>query len=314
MHPTTGDEYALARTERKVGVGYHGFEVFYDPSVKLEDDLQRRDLTINSMAMDPETGEIIDPFGGRDDLKQSILRHTSDAFADDPLRVLRAARFAARYNFTVHPDTIKLGSKLVDELVHLTMERIWTELYKGFGEMNSHRMLRVLSDVGALQADPLKKYFGDLSQYSIFLEFAKTNDADVNAVLSMRNIAKLDDKALQKMKVPSHVSDAARLADKMLTLLTSDRMTPDQVHDFLKTIRHDTRTPTYSLAYNVSRIMASMKLKDDLFLRNLSIMLIANDDVRALDMAAIVAGVKDKTMVKHVVDNAKFEAVRRSMT
>src|SRR5690606_21146431 len=111
LHPETKEEYALARTERKVGPGYHGFETRFSPDVTLEQDLERRDLTINAMARDPETGELIDPFGGQRDLEERWLRHVSPAFVEDPLRVLRVARFAARFaplGFRVAPETLAL--------------------------------------------------------------------------------------------------------------------------------------------------------------------------------------------------------------
>ena len=128
LHPGTKEEYALARTERKSGPGYRGFLVHADPSVTLEEDLERRDLTINAIAMD-ETGAIIDPYGGQSDLEAKVLRHVSPHFVEDPLRVLRVARFAARYHhlgFTVAEETLSLMAEIVaaDELPHLSTERV----------------------------------------------------------------------------------------------------------------------------------------------------------------------------------------------
>jgi tRNA nucleotidyltransferase/poly(A) polymerase len=133
LHPVTREEYALARTERKNGVGYHGFDVTFDKSIKLRDDLQRRDLTINSMAREPHGDTLFDPFGGLDDLHNKVLRHTSDAFRDDPLRVIRLARFAARFpDFTIHPATMMLAQRMVEggELDHLPPERFAAEIVK----------------------------------------------------------------------------------------------------------------------------------------------------------------------------------------
>ncbi len=146
LHPETREEYALARTERKSGTGYNGFTVNADPSITLEQDLMRRDLTMNSMARDLETGELIDPFGGEQDLKNGILRHTSPAFAEDPLRVLRVARFAARYNFNIAPDTLVLMTKLVErrEMEALTTERVWLEFEKALMEANPCRFITSL--------------------------------------------------------------------------------------------------------------------------------------------------------------------------
>lgn len=155
LHPETKDEYALARTERKQGHGYSGFEVDCDPSVTLEQDLLRRDLTVNAMAR-TDTGEIIDPYGGQRDLAAKVLRHVSDAFVEDPLRVLRTARFAARYaerGFTVAPETIALMADIVsqDELSHLPAERIWVELERALGEPGPDVFIEVLRECGALE-------------------------------------------------------------------------------------------------------------------------------------------------------------------
>ena len=154
LHPKTKEEYALARTERKTNPGYHGFVVHADPSVTLEQDLERRDLTINAMAID-EFDEVIDPYGGQTDLKAKTLRHVSPHFIEDPLRVLRVARFAARYHhldFTVAPETLALMRKIVvaDELAHLSTERIWIETEKALGERHPEVFWQVLADCGAL--------------------------------------------------------------------------------------------------------------------------------------------------------------------
>jgi tRNA nucleotidyltransferase/poly(A) polymerase len=153
-----GEEYALARTERKTGNGYAGFDTNSSSSVTLEDDLFRRDLTINSMAM-KEDGTVIDPCGGRFDLQNRVLRHTSDAFREDPVRILRVARFAARYGFTVHADTLDMVSNMVatGEMNHLVPERVWTEISRGLMEKDPRRMFSVLASVGALAAIPVYK-------------------------------------------------------------------------------------------------------------------------------------------------------------
>ncbi|GAB3320027.1 multifunctional CCA addition/repair protein [Haliea atlantica] len=156
LHPETKEEYALARTERKRGHGYTGFEVHCDPAVTLEEDLQRRDLTINAMARD-EQGLIIDPWGGQRDLAERLLRHVSPAFVEDPLRVLRTARFAARYahlGFRVAPETLTLMTDIVaqGELAHLPAERIWVEMDKALGERSPAVFVQVLRACGALTA------------------------------------------------------------------------------------------------------------------------------------------------------------------
>ena len=154
LHPQSGEEYALARTERKTGHGYHGFAFHADPSVTLEQDLARRDLTINAIAED-EHGALIDPYGGMRDLEQRLLRHVSPAFVEDPVRLLRVARFAARFaplGFTVAEETMTLLQKMVrdGEVNHLVPERVWAETRKALGEAQPSAFLRVLRDAGAL--------------------------------------------------------------------------------------------------------------------------------------------------------------------
>jgi len=153
LHPDTREEYALARTERKHGRGYRGFEFFASPEVTLEDDLRRRDLTINAMARAPD-GSLIDPYHGEDDLRAGILRHVSEAFGEDPLRVLRVARFAARFDFTVAPQTEAMMRAIVasGELETLAPERVWQELARGLMERWPSRMLAVLRECGGLAA------------------------------------------------------------------------------------------------------------------------------------------------------------------
>lgn len=152
LHPRTREEYALARTERKSAPGYRGFTVHADPSVTLEDDLRRRDLTVNAIAEDAD-GRLIDPFGGADDLRAGVLRHVSDAFAEDPVRILRLARFAARWPaFRVAPATQALCVRMVaqGEADALVPERVWQELSRGLMEARPSRMLAVLRGCGAL--------------------------------------------------------------------------------------------------------------------------------------------------------------------
>ena len=153
LHPRTHEEVALARTERKTAPGYHGFAFHAEPGVTLEDDLLRRDLTINAMAQD-DAGTIVDPHGGRRDLQDGVLRHVSPAFAEDPVRILRLARFAARFaDFSVAPATAALMRQMVEagEVDALVPERVWQELARGLMEARPSRMFEVLRDCGALQ-------------------------------------------------------------------------------------------------------------------------------------------------------------------
>ena len=154
LHPETKQEYALARTERKTAPGYTGFAVHADPDVSLEQDLARRDLTINAMAQD-DAGNIIDPYHGQRDLAQKLLRHVTDAFVEDPLRVLRVARFAARFSplgFRIAPETLDLMRDMVNasELDSLVAERVWTETERALAEADPQTYFSVLDDCGAL--------------------------------------------------------------------------------------------------------------------------------------------------------------------
>jgi tRNA nucleotidyltransferase (CCA-adding enzyme) len=155
LHPETHEEYALARLERKVSPGYRGFTVEFGPEVTLEEDLARRDLTINAMAEAPD-GTLLDPFGGRRDLDARVLRHVSPAFAEDPVRVLRVARFAARFaplGFQVAPETLELMRAMVDrgEVDALVPERVWQETEKALRESKASEFFRVLRACGALR-------------------------------------------------------------------------------------------------------------------------------------------------------------------
>lgn len=155
LHPRTGEEHALARTERKSGRGYRGFVVDADPSVTLEQDLQRRDFTLNAIARDEESGELVDPWGGMRDIQARVLRHVGPAFVEDPLRVLRAARFMARFaplGFTLAPETADLMRRIAasGELEALVPERIWQELRKALRSPRPSAFLRTLHDTGAL--------------------------------------------------------------------------------------------------------------------------------------------------------------------
>jgi len=158
LHPETQEEYALARTERKTAAGYHGFQFFYAPDVTLEEDLARRDLTVNAMAREVVpggalSGPVVDPFDGARDLAARVFRHVSDAFLEDPVRILRVARFAARFaDFTVAPETMEMMRRMVEagEADALVPERVWQEMSRGLMEDKPSRMFEVLRECGAL--------------------------------------------------------------------------------------------------------------------------------------------------------------------
>jgi tRNA nucleotidyltransferase (CCA-adding enzyme) len=152
LHPETREEYALARTERKTGRGYHGFVFHTAPDVTLEQDLARRDLTVNAIAQ-AEDGSLIDPYGGQQDLRRRVLRHVTESFREDPVRILRVARFAARFHdFSLAPETLALMRAMVEdgEVDHLVPERVWQELARGLMEERPSRMFALLRECGAL--------------------------------------------------------------------------------------------------------------------------------------------------------------------
>ena len=188
LHPVTHEEYALARTERKSGPGYSGFTFHTSPDVSLRDDLRRRDLTVNAMAQDSQ-GDIFDPYGGQQDLENKILRHVSPAFAEDPLRILRTARFAARFHrrgFTIASETKTLMKKIVaaGEVSHLVAERVWQETARALMESAPAIYFQVLQESGALVSImPLNKDIFDTSALALP---ALTLAADANETAPVR--------------------------------------------------------------------------------------------------------------------------------
>ena len=217
LHPQTRDEYALARTERKTAHGYKGFAVHAAPDVRLEEDLLRRDLTINAMAMTTE-GEIIDPYGGQNDLKQKIFRHVSPAFKEDPVRILRVARFAARYvhlGFALATETRELMMQMVaeGEVDYLVPERVWAELYKALQEQTPSAFFYTLKDCQALERifPEIHALFGVPQPVQHHPEI----DAGIHTLMCLEQAAKLSPKPqvrlaallhdLGKALTPTHV-------------------------------------------------------------------------------------------------------------
>jgi tRNA nucleotidyltransferase (CCA-adding enzyme) len=197
LHPNTKQEYALARTERKQGQGYTGFACYFASDVTLEQDLLRRDLTINAMAQDEQSGEIFDPYGGQQDIQQRVLRHVSAAFVEDPLRVLRLARFYARFyplGFTVAPDTKRLLQQLVQqgELQHLTAERVWQETARALQEATPAAYFELLQEVGAL--DVLMPEFAKLWGIPNPPKWHPEIDTGIHSMLVLSQAALLSDR------------------------------------------------------------------------------------------------------------------------
>lgn len=227
LHPRTHQEYALARTERKSGRGYKGFTVHAAPDVTLEDDLRRRDLTINAMAKD-EGGTLIDPFHGQEDLKKGVLRHVSDAFAEDPVRILRVARFAARFGFSVHPSTLALMRRMVEsgEADFLVPERVWQEFSKGLMEKAPERMFEVLEACGLRERLLPEISASEKLQGSLAVRFARLawplKESEVQALC-------------ERLRAPNEVRELALLACRSRVALRASRLaTPQALLELLK--------------------------------------------------------------------------------
>ncbi len=216
IHPNTGEEYALARTERKSGKGYTGFQYFASKEVTLEEDLIRRDLTINAMAQDNQ-GNIIDPYHGQEDLNNKVLRHVSPAFSEDPLRVLRVARFAARYQhlgFSLASETLQLMQQIAasDELEHLTPERVWKELERALTESSPAVFFEIL-----IQSQAIDKVLPELASLitdSCLNEFAatcnkiKSSESRFACFLTLCN-SKNVEQICSRLKTPNAFRDLA---------------------------------------------------------------------------------------------------------
>ena len=258
LHPDTGEEYALARTERKTGPGYTGFEVHAAPDVTLEQDLERRDLTINAMAMDDQ-GRLIDPFNGREDLDAGLLRHVSPAFVEDPVRILRVARFAARFakwGFRVAHGTNALMRRMVrdGEVAHLVAERVWAELEKALGTDSPEVFFKVLRGCGALAVlfPEIDREFGDdpqahrgqaLPEALEALRRAARHDPDprVRLAVLLQHLGRdlppdarqqRADELLARLRAPNDYRRLALAAIRLEDLVRGER--PDQVLAFLE--------------------------------------------------------------------------------
>jgi len=229
LHPQTHAEYALARTERKTGIGYQGFHFYADPTVTLEQDLQRRDLTINAMAQriddtGARVGPIIDPYGGQNDIAAKVFRHVSDAFAEDPLRLLRIARFAARFpTFTIAPETQEALQAIVHsgELAALSPERVWQELDRGLRSADPLRMIEVLLETGAADQFLPQRLIAVCSNQQLKKQLATNLNllgskkiADIDLVCAVL-LADLSEEAIrqwsEKIRMPHGTRDFAEL-------------------------------------------------------------------------------------------------------
>jgi len=316
LHPETGDEYALARIERKVGAGYNGFEAFTSPDLTIEDDLRRRDLTINAMAMDLETNELVDPFGGQQDLNDGVLRHVSEAFAEDPLRVLRVARFKARYGFKLAKETYNLMHQLVEsgELDHLTRERVWVEIEKLLSEKkDSIGGILTLHAVGALD-----RLFG----WNIGEHIATISKREVEVVESFERLdvvskfavfsffGNWSEKEMQAMKFPREFQQAHTMYKKLLVpfmhVMDKDA---DGMMTFLEDAGLMRTSNTFGHITGALWFSAASHFGEHASMRRMSRIRLCGEAAQSVDCVAISAGMKNGKEIAAKIRAARVEAI-----
>jgi tRNA nucleotidyltransferase (CCA-adding enzyme) len=243
LHPQTREEYALARLERKTAPGYRGFETEFSPQVTLEQDLQRRDLTINAMAREVEDGRpgaLIDPYGGQRDLEQRLLRHVSPAFVEDPVRVLRVARFAARFaplGFAVAPETLALMRSMASsgEIAALVPERVWREMERALGERMPAAFFDALADCGALSIVLPELRWESEDRRALQAAAVISPDASVRFGALMEGSGAEDIDALcHRLRVPGRFSELALLCARLQqSLAAAERLDPSDLLEVL---------------------------------------------------------------------------------
>lgn len=305
LHPETGYEYALARTERKTAAGYNGFSVETE-NVTLEDDLFRRDLTINAMAMD-DNGVIIDPYGGKKDLENGILKHVSAHFAEDPVRILRIARFSARYDFAISPDTLIMMTEMVNngEFDSLTGERVWKEFEKVLSEKNLVNFFNNLETIGALSKVP---GFTSIKEKDFFkiIENASSNNFMSNVVHTFSQMNKQD---LANWKMPA---DLQKLINHFNDWKNNEcfysYMNVEEKLNFIQ--QHKALHNTDDLMSTLENVVlySNWKNKESLDVQNEKSNVLADiDKLKQIDYPAIIAIAKvNKTKPNEAVKTAQI--------
>jgi tRNA nucleotidyltransferase (CCA-adding enzyme) len=298
LHPQTHEEYALARTERKSGRGYKGFTVRASPDVTLEEDLRRRDLTINAMAK-AQDGTLIDPFGGRQDLQDGLLRHVGEAFAEDPVRILRVARFAARFGFRVAPETMALMRSMVEsgEADYLVPERVWQEFSRGLMERDPGRMFEVLEACGLARKllPEIRERVGLSGPLAV--RFARLcwplKEAEVESVCA-------------RLKVPSDVRELALLACRNRVALRASRLASAQaLLELLKRSDAFRRPERFEQLLEVAR--RDVPIVDTKRLER------AREAAAGVDAGAIAAHASSPQQIARLVDERRVEAIERAL-
>jgi tRNA nucleotidyltransferase (CCA-adding enzyme) len=304
LHPQTKEEYALARTERKSGRGYKGFTVHAAPDVSLEDDLRRRDLTINAMARAAD-GTLIDPFQGRRDLEAGVLRHVSKAFAEDPVRILRVARFAARFGFRVADETMALMRHMVQsgEADYLVPERVWQEFARGLAEPHPERMFEVLEACGLAE-----RLFDSVRPVAeILMRAAKaTSSIPIRfAVIAWPHKEPEVSAVCDRLKTPNEVRELALLACRnRIALRAVPLASPAALLELLKRSDAFRRPERFAELLQVSEL-ATPKL-------DLARVRRALEAASAVDAGAIAAEAPSPTEIPSLIDQARERAIAHS--
>jgi tRNA nucleotidyltransferase (CCA-adding enzyme) len=317
LHPRTHEEYALARTERKTARGYHGFEFHAAPDVTLEQDLARRDLTINAIARDAD-GRVIDPHHGADDLKAGVLRHVSPAFAEDPVRILRVARFAARFGFKVAPETMKLMREMArnGEADALVPERVWQEIARGLMERKPSRLFDVLRESGALEkVMPELDALWDDADCARAAMGALDAAAQADATLPARYgtlarwLVPLAVEALaQRLKVPSDCRDLALLASRHAnTVLDATELDAASLLELFDTVDAWRRPERFAELMTAAFAGEPDTQEPRARLER------ALKAAAGIDAGAIAKAAKGTSEIRGGIDAARLDAVRRAL-
>ena len=324
LHPETQAEYALARTERKTGKGYKGFLFYADPTVTLEQDLERRDLTINAMAQEVGSdgkwvGPILDPYNGQDDLASKIFRHVSDAFAEDPLRLLRIARFAARFpEFMVAPETMDALQVIVrsNELSALSAERIWQELARGFAASKPMRMFQVLLDADAARVLLPTKLANNLAKEEFREQLiahlhAADNRLEDRCAVTLMNLSASEIRSwAASVKMPNEVRDFSEIFSELYLLIESRAKAKNSAFEPADMLTWFNRADVWR---KPDRGQALLNLAKRIGL-NVDTLILAMQNTQVINTAEIIEGIpaeerSNGESIRHAVDVARLSAI-----
>ncbi|QWE30680.1 polynucleotide adenylyltransferase [Polynucleobacter sp. Adler-ghost] len=329
LHPETQAEYALARTERKTGKGYKGFLFYADPTVTLEQDLERRDLTINAMAQEVGSdgkwvGPILDPYNGQDDLASKIFRHVSDAFAEDPLRLLRIARFAARFpEFMVAPETMDALQVIVrsNELSALSAERIWQELARGFAASKPMRMFQVLLDADAARVLLPTKLANNLAKEEFREQLiahlhAADNRLEDRCAVTLMNLSASEIRSwAASVKMPNEVRDFSEIFSELYLLIESRAKSKNGAFQPADMLTWFNRADVWR---KPDRGQTLLNLAKRIGL-NVDTLILAMQNTQVINTAEIIEGIpaeerSNGESIRHAVDVARLSAITAAFT